>query len=362
MNIAKTYAEFFQQAREVYSWMADDQSKALFRGRFSWSGTDSKESVYDIVSHSCSLVKEATKTLGQDYRDLPSRLSVPVVIYGAGLGGKQVYETLCKNRGETIPSIQFMDRNAETIGTFCGLDVLSPSSVETLSRDTIFIICTSGATVKVRQFLLESHVDATQIYMGTEGDLEEQYFDDLLEFQENEVFADVGSYDGQTALEFIKRCPNYRKILCFEPEKSNIALLQKNLQSYENIELFEIGLWHEKDTLFFSEECADSSAISEEGTVQIPVNSLDEVLKGWDDASYPTFLKMDVEGAELYALKGAKYSIQLKKPKLAISIYHKPEDILELLIYLKELVPEYKFYLRHYTNHAYDTVVYALIP
>lgn len=70
---------------------------------------------------------------------------------------------------------------------------------------------------------------------------------------------------------------------------------------------------------------------------------------------------MDVEGAELESLKGAKKIIQRDKPKMAICIYHKPEDVITLPVYIKELVPEYKFYLRSYSNADNEMVLYAVI-
>jgi len=69
---------------------------------------------------------------------------------------------------------------------------------------------------------------------------------------------------------------------------------------------------------------------------------------------------MDIEGAELQGLKGAKNIIVKNRPKLAICIYHKPEDILEIPLYLQSIVPDYKFYIRHYSNHDIETVLYAV--
>lgn len=71
---------------------------------------------------------------------------------------------------------------------------------------------------------------------------------------------------------------------------------------------------------------------------------------------------MDIEGSELEALKGAVHTIQRDKPKLAICIYHKPEDMTEIPLYIKSLVPEYKFYVRHHSNCWTDTVLYAVMP
>lgn len=73
-----------------------------------------------------------------------------------------------------------------------------------------------------------------------------------------------------------------------------------------------------------------------------------------------SFIKMDIEGADLEALKGCQNTIRRYHPKLAISVYHKPEDIIEIPCYIKELVPEYRLYLRHYGNGDTETVLYAL--
>lgn len=70
---------------------------------------------------------------------------------------------------------------------------------------------------------------------------------------------------------------------------------------------------------------------------------------------------MDVEGSEMVALEGAKKTISKYKPKLAISVYHKPEDVLEIANYILKMVPEYNFILRHYTDGSNETVLYATV-
>lgn len=69
---------------------------------------------------------------------------------------------------------------------------------------------------------------------------------------------------------------------------------------------------------------------------------------------------MDIEGAELEALKGAQKLIKANKPCLTISIYHKPEDIVELPLFVCSLNSDYKIYLRHHTYGIFDTVMYAI--
>lgn len=68
-----------------------------------------------------------------------------------------------------------------------------------------------------------------------------------------------------------------------------------------------------------------------------------------------------IEGAELEALKGASEVIVKDKPKLAISIYHKKEDLITIPQFIKSLVPEYKFYLKLHKCMTIDAVLYAIV-
>ena len=69
---------------------------------------------------------------------------------------------------------------------------------------------------------------------------------------------------------------------------------------------------------------------------------------------------MDIEGSEMEALKGAAAVIRQSHPKLAISVYHKPEVIVVIPNYLLKLYQDYKFYIRHYSLSWFDTVLYAI--
>ena len=92
------------------------------------------------------------------------------------------------------------------------------------------------------------------------------------------------------------------------------------------------------------------------GTVTIETAAIDEIVK--DDKV--TFLKLDVEGAEMKALQGAKNTIMKNKPRLAVCIYHKPEDIIEIPAHLLSLNPDYYFYIRYYNFSYNETVLYAI--
>lgn len=188
---------------------------------------------------------------------------------------------------------------------------------------------------------------------------EPQYFLlDILEFNSEEVFIDGGGYSGDTIKEFITLTDNkFEKIYSFEPGIISYSIIEKNFSNDKRIECFNLGLWNEQTSLFFEDNGLDlGNKVSTQGNMEIKVNSIDNLI------SVPvTFIKMDIEGAELEALEGAKTIIQKYKPKLAICIYHKYDDLWRIPNYIKDLVPEYKLFIRHHSLMNSDTVVYATI-
>ncbi|MGH0601553.1 FkbM family methyltransferase [Bacillus mycoides] len=185
-----------------------------------------------------------------------------------------------------------------------------------------------------------------------------QYFEsDIIVLSEEEVFVDGGAFTGDTLEMFLEQTGGkYKRIYAFEPEElKHKQFLDKFAQS-TNIELIPCGLWSQKDQLLFNAKGSVASGISANGNIEIPVISVDEVLQG----EPVTFIKMDIEGAELEALKGAERTIREYKPKLAICVYHKPLDIVQIPLYLKQLVPEYKLFIRHYSDGFCETVCYAV--
>lgn len=191
----------------------------------------------------------------------------------------------------------------------------------------------------------------------------DQYFpEDIIKLSEEEVFIDVGAYTGDTVLLFLEKTKNkYKEIFAFEPDHNSFFELEKNIniRDIKNITIYESGLWDVKTVLKFKIDFDSGvkSAFSDDGTILLNVESLDTLL----DRTFATYIKMDIEGAELKALKGAKKNIKESKPKLAISMYHKAEDLITIPNYIKDLVPEYKLYLRHHMPISQELVLYAII-
>lgn len=122
----------------------------------------------------------------------------------------------------------------------------------------------------------------------------------------------------------------------------------------ENIRIHNNAAWDKKENIYFDDD-GSGSAAKENGSLSVDGISLDELFPDAD----VTFVKMDIEGSEMKALEGAKNTIISKKPRLAIYIYHKPWDVVEIPAYILSLVPDYRFYIRHYSSKMWETVLYA---
>jgi FkbM family methyltransferase len=188
-----------------------------------------------------------------------------------------------------------------------------------------------------------------------------QYFaPDLFNLTGNEIFVDAGFFDGDTTKEFIRQVDGkFKHIYGFEPDANNIKNAGALSAEYKNISLTQKGLWDKDAVLYFAAN-GTAGQITETGGITVPVTSIDLFFKNNKYGEYPTFIKMDIEGAEKKALTGSEYIIRKAAPKLAVCVYHKPEDIYELPKLMHSYNPDYKFSLRHYTRLWFETVCYAI--
>lgn len=185
--------------------------------------------------------------------------------------------------------------------------------------------------------------------------LDQQYFEPFINWKSVKTFVDGGCFDGKTAVEFSQKQPSYEHIFVFEPNSDSFNTAQKNLSELPNITFFRKGLWEAETTLRFSPDQGSASNISDNGSVEIETTSIDIAIDTKVD-----FIKLDIEGAELSALRGASNTIRRCRPKLAVCVYHKQSDFTEIPKYLLQLEPSYKVFLRHYTQGIFETVMYFL--
>ena len=184
----------------------------------------------------------------------------------------------------------------------------------------------------------------------------------LLPKCKNEVFVDVGAYIGDTVQDFIQSygVESYNKIYCYEITKNIFETLQTNLSDYTNIEYRNKAVSNTSGYVNIDENSYSSSAnktvISENGQV--------EAVKLDDDIDEKiTLIKMDIEGGEQDAIRGAIRHITQDLPKMFISVYHNNVDLIEIPKMISNITPDYKFHLRYYGGCVYPTeIVLACLP
>ena len=188
-----------------------------------------------------------------------------------------------------------------------------------------------------------------------------KYFDS--DFEENKGFQryiDCGAFNGDTLRDLNRLKGTVEKAALFESDMNTFEELIKTIGNdsrifAEEIYLYPCGVWSDTVQLRANNGIGLNSHISDDGDEIIQCVALDEVLKGFK----PTFVKMDVEGAEYQALAGAINIITENKPDMVISLYHNLKDIWEIPLYINSWNLGYKFFIRVYGNGGNATMLYA---
>ncbi len=170
---------------------------------------------------------------------------------------------------------------------------------------------------------------------------------------------DGGACTGDTAAVFSNAVGPRGRVYSFDPVADHLTILEYNARQFphSNVTVMPYGL-SDKNVLAEPIVLNQYAPGFRPGNSQVPLRSIDHLVKT-NVIERVDFIKLDVEGAELDALRGARESIQRFKPKLAISLYHKPNDIFEIILYIKKRFPFYSCYIDHYTIHAEETVLYC---
>lgn len=277
----------------------------------------------------------------------------------------EIYEMLCKMKFPSVYPLSFLNYNYSDI-------FVSPEYFQKFS--SLFIPENQSDIFKVKEFwedeeskevfynIIRFRLTFDKSCIKAIKSKYKQYFEPtILSFRQEEVFIDCGAYTGDSVVQFYEEISGrLKKVYSFEPDRSNFLKLCDTVRRIDPLRIIPInsGVYHSTGKISFHELGGIDTRIgSGENSVSLPVVSIDDFMKNKEDA---TFIKMDIEGAELDALLGAKETIQKNKPKLAISVYHKASDLWKIPLLIKSLNKDYRFYLRHYTNEITETICYAI--
>ena len=157
---------------------------------------------------------------------------------------------------------------------------------------------------------------------------------------------------------------DYRKIHAFELDEDNFHVLQKNTVEMHDVILHPAGVGDKNERITYftgsgeNEPTSGISVMKHDGEKRsAKIVRLDDALKG----EQVTFIKMDIEGSEVAALRGAEEILRVQKPQLAVCVYHKTSDFGEIPLLIREMNPNYQLYLRHhYNRNCWGTVLYGV--
>ena len=184
----------------------------------------------------------------------------------------------------------------------------------------------------------------------------EEIYKNIFKFSDSETYFDLGAYRGDTVEEFLKNVNSYNKIIAIEPDKKTYNKLCIATQNVSNIENINACVSDIDGVLSFEMNGSRGSTI---GAGSDTINSV--TIDYLSQKTIPTYIKMDIEGAELSAVLGAKDTITNHKPKMQIAAYHRSEDLISIPKNVLALRGDYKIYLRHFPSLPCWDMSYCLV-
>ncbi|MCL2204078.1 MAG: FkbM family methyltransferase [Defluviitaleaceae bacterium] len=332
---------------DIKDMLADRQSKELFECRYA----------YMLDGDDTHYINEMR--VSQKYNGLPDWAAVgnTCVMWGCGKNTR-LYSFMAISIHTTVKAC--CDSNPDLWGMkLYDMTILQPKNMYEKYGDLPLLITVECETIRNNIFDLAIDIgwkESDIYFLCLEKNINKQYFPDFIKFDVSEYFVDCGVLDGKSTLDFLQLNPS-GKVIGFEPspESYKEALFLLNNLDFK---LINKAVYSKQGEVTFTTNGGmDGHRIMKGGNCTVQATTIDEELINEN----VTYIKMDIEGAELEALKGARNTIIRCRPKLAISIYHKPEDIVEIPQYLMALLPEYDYYIRKYSHACkFELVLYAI--
>jgi FkbM family methyltransferase len=183
----------------------------------------------------------------------------------------------------------------------------------------------------------------------------------LVHLGPRECFIDCGAYDGDTIRSLFDREGGHAaRVIGFEPDPSNFAALQAfvaalPIEQRSRVRVNRVAVYSRRALLRFTVSEGVASRVGG-GSVEVQAAPLDELLV----AERPTFIKMDIEGAEPEALSGAVATIRANEPTLAICLYHRQDHLWRIPLMIAAMSSSYRLHLRRHCDDCWETICYAL--
>ena len=344
----------------VYDWVAErDSGEGIFVNCKDYDYLDLQK--YDKYKDKAKFISKdefyADPANTVVFINSESFLYMPFFLYYNGF--KHYYSMRCL--GKNLLSQSVLNKKATEFAMYDVNELNHVFTTPEISRIvTLYGLLNDEKSRRVFKAALKFKLTEDYTYLlEVKDDVKKQYFDEVVKFSDEEVFVDCGGYTGDTIEAFLKAVDNkFKHIYSFEPDERNFKILTKyveGLEQKDKIKAIKAGVYYKSSVFYLQGEEMAIACTNEATDRKVEVCAIDDVVK-----FAPTYIKMDIETFETYALLGAMESIVKYKPKLAISIYHKFDDLWDIPLLLKQWVSEYDLYIRHYECYQAETVVYAI--
>ena len=320
----------------------------------------------------------------------------PIVLYGMGNGADKIISVL--NRYDIQISGVFASDGFVREKIFHGFKVTDYKTAKQTFGDMIVLVCFGSSLPDVianikriaedqelyapdvpvygdvlfnMQYVLENKESLEQVYNRLADDTSKKVFENavmykltgkidylfdcetpideiyqnILKFDKDEVYFDLGAYKGDTVEEFLSVCKDYKKIIAVEPDKktyNKLCLATENVAELENINACVSDI---DGQIEFEMNGSRGSTIGK-GSDVITSVTIDALCQ----KEIPTYIKMDIEGAETCAINGGADTIKQYKPQMQIAAYHRSEDLILIPQKILNIRGDYKIYLRHFPS------------
>lgn len=379
----KKNKNIYSRMHMIYQALQDDLSRKLFMGRLEYSLSHKLTSVYRAMICSENMDFQRGKTtyaeqryglnglwdlLYQNYPEQKNR----IILMGFDDDWNEynwIVERFLEAMGEMDISIEgcFMPYRKDVPICYMGIPCLSEAEFMNRVNDNARIIVGFPGWCLEMKEVVEQYKSFKNILYPIADTLNPSYIEpEIFNLDSREIFVDIGVLNLQNSIDFAEWANNsaggFEKIYAFEPDSKAYTYSMKRLaeidgEDRKKIELVNLGLGSEEKMVEFPVEYKGSGAKKNNEMISLKVVSLDAYLNG----KPVTFVKMDVEGAEMDVLLGMQKTIVKYKPKLAVCIYHKHEDLFDISSFLLDLVPEYKFHIRHYNSNETECVLFCQV-
>lgn len=275
--------------------------------------------------------------------------------------------------GRIVSTQNLLENMGLTVYHYCEVQKCYPSQLQELIFNKNFesvyaknvdrfervrrLFCDDKSVLLFDQIVNFRLLQDPSILIGLVDTQPDQYFESFLNRFAGAVFYDIGCFDGQNTMDFLDWNGYESSVIFFEPDKINFNLCKNKFLSMNNVHGLNVALGDEDGYINMIGENDTASGVklhSTENSVRLV--RLDDLVSS--ELPPPSFIKIDIEGAEIDALRGMIDTISKFKPDLAICVYHDPCHFIEVPELILSLVPEYKVRFRHYTESIYESVMF----